>query len=539
MGFDNPDDIDRVKRFWHAPNIAQAPGLTAVDLFDAVHSGQIKAIWIMATNPVDSMPNADKVARALEKCPLVVVSDVTRSTDTAAYASALLPALAWGEKDGMVTNSERRISRQRAFLPPPGEARPDWRMICDVAQKMGWSADFDYEQPVDIFREYAELSGHENDGARAFDISGLEKLTAAEYERFEPLQWPYARDKESRKRLFADGRFFTPSRRGQFICTPQSSPSTADPKYPYVLNSGRIRDHWHTLTRTGRSARLSQHLAEPFIELHPEEARLHGIGDADIVSVETPLGQVIVRALITDRQQKGSVFAPMHWTNQFASNARIGGLVKQDVDPVSHQPALKSSRCRVTRFPAVWYGFAVSALPMKTQNTEYWALARTEGGHRLEIASALAQEGGLNLIETVFGSVEPNLKSLILEDSRASGFRYAAFSDDRLVHALYVSAEPVAVSRAWICEQLTRSEIPTEAQAAILAGRPGDDGSDSGSVVCSCHNVGIRAIETAIREGGCESVDSVGAATFAGTNCGSCRPEISRLIARMRAHEPL
>src|SRR5690606_24560928 len=162
----------------------------AVELFDAIHAGKVKAVWIMATNPVVSLPDADKVKAALQRCELVVVSDCFQSTDTNALAHVLLPAAGWGEKDGTVTNSERRISRQRAFQPPSGEARPDWRLVCEVARRMGFHSGFNYDTAHEIFSEHAALSALNNDGERAFDIGGLANLTADEYDELEPVQWP-------------------------------------------------------------------------------------------------------------------------------------------------------------------------------------------------------------------------------------------------------------------------------------------------------------------------------------------------------------
>src|SRR5512138_2786707 len=179
-----------VQKFWGSPTIASEPGLKAVDLFNAIHAGTVKAVWIMATNPVVSLPDADKVRAALERCELVVVSDCVSNTDTNAVAHVLLPAAAWGEKEGTVTNSERRISRQRAFMPPPGEARPDWWIVCEVAKRMGFREGFDFRSAHEIFSEHARLSGTDNGGARAFDISGLAKMSADEYANLAPIQWP-------------------------------------------------------------------------------------------------------------------------------------------------------------------------------------------------------------------------------------------------------------------------------------------------------------------------------------------------------------
>src|SRR5690606_1962478 len=226
----SPEHVERVGRFWQAPSVATSPGLKAVDLFDAVHAGRIKAIWIMATNPVVSMPDADRVAAALARCPLVVVSDCVHDNDTTRYADVLLPAATWGEKSGTVTNSERRISRQRAFLEPPGESRPDWWIVADVARRMGYGRAFAYRSPVEIFREHARLSAFENDGARAFDIGGLAALTDDEYDTLSPVQWPVPAGlrpaEDSPKRLLGDGRYYTASGKARFVAVEPRPPRT-------------------------------------------------------------------------------------------------------------------------------------------------------------------------------------------------------------------------------------------------------------------------------------------------------------------------
>ncbi len=190
MEIENPEHRDRVQRFWNAPVVAQKPGLKAVEMFQALADGRIKALWIMATNPVDSMPDADAVEAAIKACPFVVVSDVLARTDTVRHAQVRLPAAAWGEKDGTVTNSERRISRQRAFLPAPGDARPDWWIIAEVARRMGFDEAFSHAAPTEVFAEHAALSGFENDGARDFDIGAYAGVDGEDYDALEPFQWP-------------------------------------------------------------------------------------------------------------------------------------------------------------------------------------------------------------------------------------------------------------------------------------------------------------------------------------------------------------
>jgi assimilatory nitrate reductase catalytic subunit len=237
-----------VARFWTAPRLAEKPGLKAVDMFRAVEDGRIKAIWIMATNPVDSLPEAGRFEAALARCPLVVVSDISATTDTVRHAHIALPATGWGEKLGTVTNSERRISLQRRALPAPGEARDDWWIICQFARQLGFSDDFAFAHPAQIFAEHAALSGLDNAGNRDFDISAHAGISTDEYEALEPFTWPApAGSAPTNPRFFAKGGFFTPDRRARLVPIVPAEPA---PVVGVRLNTGRARDHWHTMTRS-------------------------------------------------------------------------------------------------------------------------------------------------------------------------------------------------------------------------------------------------------------------------------------------------
>ena len=248
-----PPDIDRVRRFWNAPRVAAHEGLKAVQMFEAIERGEIKALWVMATNPAVSLPRAGAMRDALKKLDLFVVSENVAHNDTLAAAPhVLLPAAAWGEKDGTVTNSERRISRQRAFLPRPGETRPDWRIVCDVAKRLGFGEAFAFRSAADVFREHAALSGFENDGTRGFDIGALAAITDAQYDALEPVQWPLRKDGEPSDAPVRRRRIL--HRRPQGAVRPAGSPALQEQTsaaFPLRLNTGRVRDQWHTMTRTG------------------------------------------------------------------------------------------------------------------------------------------------------------------------------------------------------------------------------------------------------------------------------------------------
>ncbi len=515
-----PEAIERVGRFWGSDNVAQNPGLKAVDLFAAMARGQIKAVWIMATNPVDSMPEADAVRAALAACPFVVVSDMSARTDTGVVAHVRLPAAGWGEKDGTVTNSERRISRQRPFLAAPGEARPDWWIVSQVAQRMGFGVAFAYAGPADIFAEHTALSSFENDGARDFDLTGL---LGADYDSLAPTQWPIR--SKSASRMFGTGAFYTPDGKARFVPVLPPPPFAPAPG-SFILNTGRVRDHWHTMTRTGKAARLSAHYAEPFVEIHPQDAEALNIRRATLVRLNNNHGTAIVRALVTDRQHRGHVFVPMHWTDQFASHGRVDALVTAKVDPVSAQPALKMALVHAEPVAVRLYGFFVAAHRPSLDTSDYWAIAEAPGGMRGELAWFEEPADWEAWLRAAFALPE-TIRVLSALDTRSGRRSFAVMDAGKLIAALYTSPDPVLVSRQWAVGLLTADKLDG---SAVLAGRPGADMPDSGAIVCSCFSVGINTIAAAVTGQGCTTVEAVGACTKAGTNCGSCRAEIRGII---------
>jgi assimilatory nitrate reductase catalytic subunit len=533
MSLENAADRERVRRFWRAPTIAAKSGLKAVEMFRAVAGGRIKALWIMATNPVVSMPEADDVAAAIRACPFVVVSDATAATDTAKLAHVLLPAAAWGEKNGTVTNSERRISRQRSFLKPPGESRPDWWIVAEVASRMGYGEAFAYAGPAEIFAEHAALSAFENAGTRDFDIGACANIDAERYDDLDPFQWPRRPGRSVAQRLLSDGRFFTPDGKARIVAIEAPARGRTAPGFPLTLNTGRIRDHWHTMTRTAKSPRLSQHCAEPFVEIHPEDAARFHIGEADLVRVSTGLGAILVRALITPQQQIGSIFVPMHWNDQFAARARVDVLVAGITDPISGQPASKNIPARIERFVAATYGFAVLRRKPEKIEAEYWAIARCSGGWRVEMAFTTNAADWPAFVRTLAGG---GREPVAYHDTQAGRMRFACYEDSHLAGMVFLAPEPVAASREWAISQLAVPNAGPQKRSAVLAGRPGPGGVDRGATVCTCFGTGANEIAAAIARG-CTTVKAVGEATRAGTNCGSCRAEIRNIIERVATAE--
>ncbi|THC43927.1 nitrate reductase [Massilia sp. Mn16-1_5] len=535
MELDNPAQREAVRTFWDAPRIADKPGLKAVDLFRALEEGTVKAVWIMATNPLVSLPDADQVRRALDKCELVVVSDIVAATDTNRYADVLLPALGWGEKDGTVTNSERRISRQRAFLPAPGEARADWRALCDVAQRMGFSG-FDYEGPQAIFDEHARLSGWRNDAhhRRLFDISGLSGMRRQDYDALEPVQWPLPQgERAGTERLFADGRFAHANGKARFVATAPRAPFYAvDEDFPLVLNTGRLRDQWHTMTRTGKSPRLANHAPEPTVDLHPHDALLCGVREGELARVSSRWGAMVARVAHGGGIARGSVFVPIHWNGQTASDARVGALVNPVVDPVSGEPEFKHTPVRVEPFVVEWQAFVLSRTPLAVDEVANWTRVQGAGFVRYELGgrgAAHAQWARTLLkVDAEAGWIE-------YDDAGAGVYRAAHLVDGRLQACVFVARHGVLPPRQWLAGLFAQETLAAGDRATLLAGRAPLAGADPGPTVCSCFGVGRNTICAAIRKEALRSPAEVTACLKAGGNCGSCLPEIARLLAQETA----
>ncbi|QYK42727.1 MAG: molybdopterin-dependent oxidoreductase [Paracoccaceae bacterium] len=520
LELEDPAHRAAVQGFWRSPAIADRPGLKAVDMFRAAAAGQIRALWILHTNPAVTMPDADAVSRAIAACPFTVVSDITAATDTARLADVLLPAAAWGEKDGTVTNSDRTVSRQRAFRAPPGQARPDWWALAQVARRMGF-AGFGWSGPAAIFREHAALSGVAGTLGSDFDISARATLDDAGYAAMAPFRWP---DSPARQggRFFADGRFHTPDGRARMVAVIPRLPPAAPPDRPFRLNTGRIRDQWHTMTRSGLSPRLGRHLGEPFLEIHPADATRIGLSPATLARVTGEGGSAILRVLVSDRVAPGHPFAPMHWTAETAPTGRIDAVVPGLTDPVSGQPALKSAAVAIRPFAARWFGHAVARTPFRP-DCAYWARAPLAAGMQAELAGDCDPPDWPAYARALFGLTGTPLSV----SDPARGLHRLVFLDrGRLAAALFVARGPVALSRSHLAALLG-----SPADAAALAGRAPADVPDPGPQVCACFAVGAHDIARAVAGQGLRSVDAVGAALRAGTGCGSCRPEIAALIA--------
>ncbi len=623
MKFDDPGDRDALTRFWNAPSLAPKPGLKAVDLFEAVLDGRVKALWIVATNPADSMPRAGRVRDALAACPFFVVSDCWH-TDTSDFADVVLPAAGWGEKDGTVTNSERRISRQRPFRPAPGQARADWWQFAQVAQRMGWGEHFAWPNAAAIFREHAALSGFENHGKRVFDIAALAALDDAAYDALQPVRWPLPKGSSGETgRLFAQGGFPTADGRARIVpVSYRGLPSLAGK--PFLLNTGRVRDQWHTMTRTGSVASLMAHTPEPMLSIHPTDAAQFGIEQDGLTQVSTADGQIVMRADLRHGQRRGEVYAPMHWTDRFASTGPVGRLVGPLLDPVSGQPELKATPVGLAPLASRFHGLLLrragdglgnnhaggvlginyargalgiepGAIPVMSGDgppsttcgvggrkavdggpapamTRLAADTPTQAtipkGHpssnrllatlpgddsaqadichwvRIPVASGqLYRLTGLHPLPTAPELTEFALALLgrpegadwlEMSDPRRGVLRVAILRDGILEACLFLARDRTALPNEAAIASMLATPVPDAARVRLLAGKPQDTTLAEGPLICACFGVSRDAIRHAAVTHRLRNVSDIGVALRAGTNCGSCIPEVEEILRDVR-----
>ncbi len=394
---------------------------------------------------------------------------------------------------------------------------------------MGFGDAFAYRSPAEILGEYAALTAIENDGRRDLDLGALADISDADYDALAPFQWPRrAGEEPTETRFFADGRFYHADGKARFVATPFRAPAAqTSARFPFVLNTGRIRDQWHTMTRTAKTPRLMAHIGEPFVEIHPDDARAVGVAAADLAEIESEHGRAVLRVVVTQRQRLGSLFAPMHWTDQYSALARVDALASSAVDPVSGQPELKFTAVSAKRYAAAWHAFAAARGRIATAGADYFAIAPIRGGWRAELAGTAPPDDWTAFARMALG-LDDEAEIIAYHDAAAGQRRFGAFVGETFSAALFVASEPVAAARSWLAERLGKRIVP-EDRLKLLAGRPGTEARDRGPTVCACFDVGRNEILEAGAQG-CATVAAIGARLKAGTNCGSCRGEIARLV---------
>ncbi|VVM99159.1 Nitrate reductase [Pseudomonas fluorescens] len=530
-----------VAAYWGVDQLPEKPGLTAIELFEQVRSGTIKALWIACTNPAQSMPDQNAVRAALQACPFVVLQEAFRTTETAAFADLLLPAASWGEKDGTVTNSERRISHVRQAIAAPGEARPDWAITVDFAQRLEKhlhperTSLFAFETPAQLFDEYKHLTR-----GRDLDLSGL---SHALIDRLGPQQWPFpAGASQGTARLYRDGIFPTASGRARFVADAYlAAREQRDGPFPLTLITGRLRDQWHGMSRTGTAAQLFGHVSEAVLSLHPDDLRGHELQSGDLVSLNSRRGALIVAVASDDSVRPGQAFMPMHWGDRFLKGG-VNTITQPAFDPLSKQPELKHTGVRIEPVALPWKLFVLiegnvqqhfETLRPLCEAFSYVSLSLT-GRERpallIRAASATAPDPQLlRDIDTCLGLNDGPV--LAYDDPRRSIGKRVRIEHGRIT-AIRLAGETLAqhwLQNLWLegraDEQLRRWLL------APLSGPPGNAGASAASskTLCNCKNVSQSAVCAGIRRG--LDLQGLKQALGCGTQCGSCVPEIKRLLA--------
>ena len=523
LDIENEAHQSLVQRFWLSPTIAKKAGSNAIDMFDEIAAGKIKAVWIMATNPMVSLPNNAAIKKALETCELVVVSDCIAKSDTLKFADVAFPSTGWGEKNGTVTNSERRISRQRPLVAPYSGAKNDWQIMCEVAKKMGFEG-FDFIDPSGIFEEWAQLTDFENNGSRLLNLSGLVGLTKSQYDNLKPIMWPVVKNEPYKNgQVFTDNQFSTADKKARFIpITPQLPVQKTSSDYPFVMNSGRIRDQWHTMSRTGKSTALSSHITRPYIEINPLDASKLAIKQNDLISAIALTGQVTAHAKVTDAVRKGECFMPIHWNKQFASSATVSGLYQSVVDPLSGQAECKHGAVNIVKAPFVQYMqlFTKNELVI---NSDFWLKVNASNCFNYQLALNEPQSDLLYYCQTLTG-----LQGQWSAMNTAKAMHVQCIQNDQLAFVGVISNEQKEISLEWI-NHLSAEPLLTFTQLQSLLYATPDEEFTQGVQVCSCFKVREQPIINAIKNGA-NTVEQLGSELKCGTNCGSCKTQLSQLI---------
>lgn len=536
---DNPRHRDEVAGLWGIDSVPATPGKTALEMFEAAARGEIRALWIACTNPAQSLPNQALVRAALQRTEFVVVQEVNAYTETAEYADLLLPAAAWGEKEGTVTNSERRITHLQTAIPAPGECRPDWEIATDFAHRLGARLDkpgtalFPYANAEAVFDEHRESTR-----GRDLDITGL---SYALLDECGPQQWPYPQGAQSGKaRLYEDGVFPTADGRARFANTRYLPTSeVTDARYPLHLNTGRLRDQWHGMSRTGMVARLYSHVESPILSMHADDMARRGLKSGDLARVKSRRGELLVPVEASDDMRIGQAFMPMHWGSRYMSGLGVNALTMDQRDPVSKQPELKHAAIQVEKAPLPWHMavmrrddavarmLRIQPLLSRFDYASCGLYGRQNPVLVLRIANATPLSA--ELMAEVDALLDMQDESCIMRyDDPKRGVAKRVLVEDGRVTGVRLTGEIAA--RDWLKEMMAEGVEIAPLRSWVLAplSVPPSGSSSRGRIVCNCLNVSETQILAAVTRD--TDLAALQASLKCGTECGSCVPELKRMI---------
>jgi assimilatory nitrate reductase catalytic subunit len=551
----DPAHRAEVAALWGVHDVPAKPGKSAVQMFEAAADGQIKALWIVCTNPAQSLPDQATVRRALERAEFVVLQEAYAHTATAAYADLLLPASSWGEKQGTVTNSERRISRVRAAVPAPGQARDDWAIGVAVARRLeprlrpGLPTLFPYTAPEQVWNEHRDSTR-----GRDLDITGLSYAALEQ----RPRQWPHAEGANvGSARLYTDARFATADGRARFVAPAwRGVAEPRDARHPVALTTGRQRDHWHGLSRTGTLGRLFAHGGEPAVEMHPQELARRRLQPGELVRISSRRGKLLLPVQADAGVAPAQAFIAMHWGSEFVAGQGVNALTSPATCPQSMQPELKHAAVRIERADLPWQIAAAAWLPAEQALVLREQLRALFGhfdyaacvpfgrepdallGLRFRAAlAAPADEALLHRIEAVLGLAEGPL--LRYADARSGQRRVMALAPGGELRAFLLAGDIAADD--WVQSLLQQRRPAAEFGRALLAAsrRPPQALGVRSRQVCACHDVSEAAIVAALPAASGDDdarLKALQRQLRCGTECGSCLPAVRALL---RQHAPL
>ncbi|MDD5295874.1 MAG: molybdopterin-dependent oxidoreductase [Rhodocyclaceae bacterium] len=551
----DPEHRAEIARLWGVDSVPEKPGRTAVEIFEALRTGEIKAIWIACTNPAQSLPHQALVTDALEKAEFVVLQEAYRNTETADFADLLLPAATWGEKEGSMTNSERRISRVRPALPAPGETRADWAIARDFALALGEKLSrpeaarlFAYKQPEDIFLEHAASTR-----GRDLDISGLNYRILDEAG---PQQWPWNSAVGGKARLYEDGTFPTASGKARFVpLAHKINAEATDARFPLHFNTGRLRDQWHGMSRTGKVARLFSHEEEARLDMHPEDLERRAIRDGDFARVKGRRGEIVLRVRAVEAMRRGQCFLAMHWGRRYLSHAGANAVTLPALDPTSKQPELKHAAVQVEKLLLPWRGLVLrsevgtdggggdpagkallwmEAVQPLLARFRYAALALV-GRERPALMLRLAHHEPVpaEWLEEIDACLELHESACLHYRDAKRGVDKKALIIDGVLSGVRLTGELAASD--WLRDAVVSGQSAAPLRRWLLAplsAPPSQAGPARGRVVCNCLDV----TEDEILAQAGASLETVQDRLKCGTSCGSCLPEVKRLLTRGTAN---
>jgi assimilatory nitrate reductase catalytic subunit len=562
----NAEHRAEIANFWGVPDVPSTPGKTAVELFNAINAGQVKAVWIACTNPAQSMPDLKTVHDALGRAEFVVVQEAYAHTETAKFAHVLLPASTWAEKDGTVTNSERCISRVNPATKPFGQARHDWLIATQFAQRLARllslrrkpnEITFNYENSESVWNEHRALTRGTN-----LDITGLSYAALAVL----PSQWPFPQGAtKGKKRLYEDGVFPTATGKAQLIETPYKGVSEeVTARFPIQLNTGRLRDQWHAMSRTGTLGLLFGHVAEPMLDIANVDAQRRGFKAGDFAMVTSKRGKLVLRINPSDTLKSGQAFLAMHWGAAYLGGTvdgmpalGVNSLTNSSFDPISKQPELKAAAIRLDAvalpFQLVVMGLLSDESLLNAQRALHPLLAQFDYGSCVPFCTtdrALAAQEGLLLriasssipsqekirelrqfLQNVFGIELENL--IQYTDPRKGTLREVSLSGAELRYCLIIGD---LSSHEWLLALMkSRSDAASLGAMLLMAGAKVPQGFKvHGKTVCQCFGVSeTQILEHFKNSQGEPSLRSLQAQLLCGTQCGSCVPELNRMISEL------